>query len=62
MFLDSIELTFKEHYFSRADMWRFRNCLIDSCVYVGKREEWLGVLCTVSDIWSSGELVIFLIL
>ncbi|KAI1721247.1 vacuolar membrane-associated protein iml1 domain-containing protein [Ditylenchus destructor] len=53
--LDSIELTFKEYYVSRADMWRFRNCLINSCVYAGKKEEWLGVLCTVSDLWKSGE-------
>uniref|UniRef100_A0A183C0F1 DEPDC5_CTD domain-containing protein n=1 Tax=Globodera pallida TaxID=36090 RepID=A0A183C0F1_GLOPA len=57
--LDNIELTFKvlykEYYISRADMWRFRNCLIDSCVYVGKKEEWLGILCTVSDLWRAGE-------
>ncbi|KAI6240862.1 DEP domain-containing protein 5 [Aphelenchoides fujianensis] len=53
--LDSIELTFKEYYLSRADMWHFRNCLIDSCVYVGKMEFWLGVLCAVSDIWTAGE-------
>uniref|UniRef100_A0A915D7E9 DEP domain-containing protein n=1 Tax=Ditylenchus dipsaci TaxID=166011 RepID=A0A915D7E9_9BILA len=53
--LDSIELTFKEHYVSRADMWLFRNCLINSCVYIGKKEEWLGILCTVSDIWVSGD-------
>ncbi|KAL3090248.1 hypothetical protein niasHS_006700 [Heterodera schachtii] len=55
--LDNIELTFKEYYISRADMWRFRNCLIDSCVYVGKKEEWLGILCTVSDLWRAGESV-----
>lgn len=55
--LDSIELTFKEYYVSRADMWQFRSCLIDSCVYVGKIENWLGVLCTVSDIWFGGEPV-----
>lgn len=36
-------------------MWHFRNCLIDSCVYVGKFESWLGLMCTVSDIWSAGE-------
>uniref|UniRef100_A0A1I7SKG5 Neur_chan_LBD domain-containing protein n=1 Tax=Bursaphelenchus xylophilus TaxID=6326 RepID=A0A1I7SKG5_BURXY len=53
--LDSVELTFKEYYISRADMFHFRSCLIDSCVYVGKFENWLGVHCTVSDIWSAGE-------
>ncbi|KAI6235336.1 DEP domain-containing protein [Aphelenchoides besseyi] len=53
--LDSIELTFKEYYLSRADMWHFRSCLIDSCVFVGKMEYWLGVLCAVSDIWTAGE-------
>lgn len=43
-------MTFKEYYVSRADMWNFRTCLIDSCVYVGKIESWLGILCTVSDV------------
>jgi len=37
-------------------MWRIRNCLVDSCVYVGKREEWLGILFTVSDLWRLGEM------
>ena len=37
-------------------MWRIRNCLVDSCVYVGKKEEWLGILCTVSDLWRLGEM------
>lgn len=36
-------------------MWNIRNCITDSCVYVGKIENWLGVLCTVSDIWLGGE-------
>uniref|UniRef100_A0A1I8BY24 DEP domain-containing protein n=1 Tax=Meloidogyne hapla TaxID=6305 RepID=A0A1I8BY24_MELHA len=54
--LDSLELTFKEYYVSRADMWRIRNCLVDSCVYVGKKEEWLGILFTVSDLWRLGEM------
>lgn len=35
-------------------MWFIRNCLIDSCVFVGKIETWLGIFCTVSDIWFSG--------
>ena len=36
--LDS-ELTFKDHYLGRSDMWRLENCLISSCVYVGKKVE-----------------------
>lgn len=40
-------------------MWRFRNCIIDSCVYQGKHESWLGIHCTVGDIWRSGEIVSF---
>uniref|UniRef100_A0A914CLP5 DEP domain-containing protein 5 n=1 Tax=Acrobeloides nanus TaxID=290746 RepID=A0A914CLP5_9BILA len=55
--LDSIEVTFKEQYVSRTDMWRFRNCIIDSCVYQGKHESWLGIHCTVGDIWRSGEIL-----
>uniref|UniRef100_A0A7E4W892 DEPDC5_CTD domain-containing protein n=1 Tax=Panagrellus redivivus TaxID=6233 RepID=A0A7E4W892_PANRE len=54
--LDSIELTFKEQYVSRTDMWRFRECLIDSAVYVNKAEEWLGIKCTVSDLWRAGDM------
>lgn len=35
--LDSLELTFKDQYLGRSDMWRMKNSLIGSCVYMGKK-------------------------
>ncbi|VDD85993.1 unnamed protein product [Enterobius vermicularis] len=55
--LDSIELSFKERYMSRADMWRYRNCLVDNCLFKNKKLEWLGVPTTVTDQWFKGEMV-----
>ncbi|MCP9258530.1 hypothetical protein DINM_001561 [Dirofilaria immitis] len=55
--LDNIEITIKEHYISRSDMWRYRTCLIDTCAYVGKKVEWLLVPATVINLWSKGEIV-----
>uniref|UniRef100_F1KRP7 DEP domain-containing protein 5 n=1 Tax=Ascaris suum TaxID=6253 RepID=F1KRP7_ASCSU len=55
--LDNIELTFKERYMSRSDMWRYRSCLLNTCAYIGKKLEWLGIPTTVSDLWSKGEMV-----
>ena len=47
--LDSVELTFKDQYLGRSDMWRLKNCLIGSCVYVGKKLEFCNksVRCQV---------------
>ncbi|VDM39785.1 unnamed protein product [Toxocara canis] len=55
--LDNIELTFKERYMSRSDMWRYRSCILNTCAYIGKKLEWLGTPTTVSDLWSKGEMV-----
>lgn len=54
--MDSIELTFKEQYVSRTDMWRFRKCMVDTVVHVGMVHDWLGIKCTVSDLWQYGEM------
>lgn len=35
--LDNIQLTFKELYMSRADMWRYRSRLINTCAYLDKQ-------------------------
>lgn len=47
--LDSVELTFKDQYLGRSDMWRLKNCLTGSCVYVGKKLEFCSksVRCQV---------------
>lgn len=38
-------------------MWRYRSCLLNTCAYIGKKLEWLGIPTTVSDLWSKGEMV-----
>lgn len=38
-------------------MWRYRKCMIDTVVHLGMVKDWLGIKCTVSDLWQSGELV-----
>uniref|UniRef100_A0A915PX49 DEPDC5 protein C-terminal domain-containing protein n=1 Tax=Setaria digitata TaxID=48799 RepID=A0A915PX49_9BILA len=55
--LDNIEISIKERYVSRSDMWRYRNCLIDTCAYVGKKVEWLLIPSTVINLWTKGEVV-----
>ena len=47
--LDSLELTFKDQYLGRSDMWRLKNSLIGSCVYNGKKIEFChkSVRCQV---------------
>ena len=49
--LDSVELTFKDQYLGRSDMWWLKNGLIASCVYVGKKLEFCNksVRCQVSE-------------
>ncbi|VDK51723.1 unnamed protein product [Anisakis simplex] len=55
--LDNIELTFKERYMSRSDMWRYRSCILNTCAYIGKKFEWLGIPTTVCELWAKGETV-----
>ena len=49
--LDSVELTFKDQYLGRSDMWRLKNCLVGSCVYTNKKLEFCqkSVRCQVSN-------------
>ncbi|VDN05128.1 unnamed protein product [Thelazia callipaeda] len=55
--LDHIEIAVKERYISRSDMWRYRMCLINICVYIGKKIEWLLIPSTVVNLWAKGEMV-----
>lgn len=38
-------------------MWRFRKCMVNTVVHVNKLEDWLGIKCTVSDLWQGGDMV-----
>lgn len=57
--LDSIELTFKDQYMGRSEMWRLKNNLVNSCMYMNKKLEFCGgaVRCQVYEMWSLGERV-----
>ncbi|VDK59913.1 unnamed protein product, partial [Gongylonema pulchrum] len=55
--LDNIEVTIKERFVSRSDMWRYRSCLLDTCAYRGKKMDWLLAPSTVCNLWAKGEMV-----
>ena len=57
MSLDLLELTFREQFVSRSDMWRYRNRLLDTCAHLDKKLELLGIRTQVSELWSRGERV-----
>lgn len=57
--LDSVELTFKDQYLGRSEMWRLKTNLVNTCVYLNKKIEFCGgsVRCQVYEMWSQGERV-----
>ncbi|KAL1494319.1 hypothetical protein ABEB36_009934 [Hypothenemus hampei] len=57
--LDSVELTFRDQYMGRSEMWRLKNCLVNSCVYINKKLEFCGgtIRCQVYEMWAQGERV-----
>ena len=57
--LDSVEVTFKEQYVGRSEMWRLANSLHDTCVYLNKKVELCQgqVRCQVNEMWSQGVRV-----
>ncbi|KAK6638354.1 hypothetical protein RUM44_008783 [Polyplax serrata] len=57
--LDSIELTFKDQYMGRSEMWRLKTSLLNTCVYLNKKIEFCGgsIRCQVHEMWSQGDRV-----
>ncbi|XP_060527530.1 GATOR complex protein Iml1 isoform X2 [Cylas formicarius] len=57
--LDSVELTFKDHYMGRSEMWRLKNSLVQTCVYTNKKLEFCGgaIRCQVYEMWAKGDRV-----
>ncbi|XP_076643268.1 GATOR complex protein Iml1 isoform X7 [Halictus rubicundus] len=57
--LDSVELTFKDQYLGRSEMWRLKNSLVNTCVYMHKKIEFCGgsIRCQVCEMWSQGDRV-----
>lgn len=38
--LDSVEITFKDQYMGRSEMWRLKQHLTHTCVYLNKKVEY----------------------
>lgn len=56
--LDSVEITFKDQYMGRSEMWRLKEHLLNSCVYLNKKIEFCQVIrCQVYEMWAKGDRV-----
>ncbi|KAK9511936.1 hypothetical protein O3M35_000495 [Rhynocoris fuscipes] len=57
--LDSVEIIFKDQYMGRSEMWRLKNSLVNTCVYLNKKIEFCGgsVRCQVYEMWAMGDRV-----
>uniref|UniRef100_A0A1I8PYI3 DEP domain-containing protein n=1 Tax=Stomoxys calcitrans TaxID=35570 RepID=A0A1I8PYI3_STOCA len=57
--LDSIEITFKDQYMGRSEMWRLKKYLTNTCVYINKKIDYndMQIRCQVYEMWSQGERV-----
>ena len=57
--LDSVELTFKDQYLGRSEMWRLKKSLVNSVMFINKKVSFCkdGIRCTVNEMWGQGERV-----
>lgn len=57
--LDSVELTFRDQYLGRSEMWRLKNSMIDTCVYNNKKMDFCGgyTRVQVHEMWTKGKIV-----
>ncbi|XP_062870049.1 GATOR1 complex protein DEPDC5 isoform X5 [Trichomycterus rosablanca] len=55
--LDLVDLTFKDQYIGRGDMWRLKKSLVSTCAYVTQKVEFAGIRAQVSELWVKGEKV-----
>ncbi|XP_013383589.1 GATOR complex protein DEPDC5 [Lingula anatina] len=53
--LDLMELIIKDQYLSRSDMWRFTKSLRNTCMYVGKKVDFIGMRAQVNELWAKGD-------
>ncbi|POM73066.1 Vacuolar membrane-associated protein, partial [Phytophthora palmivora] len=51
--VDFVELSFKDQFLSRADVWRFKVTMLGQCVYVGRTVECLGIRSQVDAVLAS---------
>ncbi|KAF9132271.1 vacuolar membrane-associated protein iml1 [Mortierella sp. 14UC] len=53
-----VELTFRDQYVGRSDMWRLRTSLVGSCVFEGKKILYLGCIrAQVKEIYVGNQSV-----
>ncbi|KAM9329765.1 GATOR1 complex protein DEPDC5-like [Gastrophryne carolinensis] len=55
--LDLVELTFKDQYIGRGDMWRLKKSLVSSCAYITQKVEFAGIRAQVGELWVKSEKV-----
>uniref|UniRef100_A0A8C4YDC9 GATOR1 complex protein DEPDC5 n=1 Tax=Gopherus evgoodei TaxID=1825980 RepID=A0A8C4YDC9_9SAUR len=55
--LDLVELTFKDQYIGRGDMWRLKKSLVSTCAYVTQKVEFAGIRAQVGELWVKSEKV-----
>lgn len=57
--LDSVELTFRDQYLGRSEMWRLKTSMNNTCVYNNKKMEFCGGYTRVQvyEMWSKGKMV-----
>uniref|UniRef100_K3X4M6 DEP domain-containing protein n=1 Tax=Globisporangium ultimum (strain ATCC 200006 / CBS 805.95 / DAOM BR144) TaxID=431595 RepID=K3X4M6_GLOUD len=53
--VDFIELTFKDQFLSRADIWRFKVSMLGKCMYVGKNVACLGIRSQVEGLLANNQ-------
>ncbi|KAG1691324.1 hypothetical protein DVH05_026988 [Phytophthora capsici] len=53
--VDFVELSFKDQFLSRADIWRCKVTMLGQCVYVGRTVECLGIRSQVDAILASNR-------
>ncbi|XP_060048727.1 GATOR1 complex protein DEPDC5 isoform X2 [Erinaceus europaeus] len=55
--LDLVELTFKDQYIGRGDMWRLKKSLVSTCAYVTQKVEFAGIRAQAGELWVKNEKV-----
>lgn len=53
--LDLVELIVRDHYMSRSDMWRMTKNMVNTCLYLNKKVEDVGIRVQVHGLWAKGE-------
>ncbi|XP_069071195.1 GATOR1 complex protein DEPDC5 isoform X2 [Pleurodeles waltl] len=55
--LDLVELTFKDQYIGRGDMWRLKRSLVSTCAYITQKVEFAGIRAQAGELWVKSEKV-----